>query len=156
MPISKEIYCQEEKFVSQPGDRYRSIFTSQIMDDGTIELVLTGVEDLQEIYNSQRDNCDVSILAERFLAGDESALHRGNPVFLDLLGMPKTLMEAYQLHQRATDAFESLPAEIRQKFNNNFGEFLAGAGSPAWYDALKISQEDVKEDVKKESDNSES
>lgn len=145
MPISKEIYCKEEKFISAPGDRYRPIYTSQIMDDGTIELVQTGVEDLQEIYNSQRDTCDVSLLAERFLAGDESALHRSNPVFLDLLGMPSTLMEAYQIQQRASDAFETLPSEIRQKFENNFVKFLAGAGTPEWFEALKISKDDVKE-----------
>ena len=151
MPISKDVYCQKEKFVSEPGDRYRPIYTSQIMDDGTIELVQTGVEDLQEIYNSQRDTCDVSLLAERFLAGDESALHRGNPVFLDLLGMPKSLMEAYQLQQRASDAFESLPVEIREKFGQDFGRFLATAGSPEWFEALKISKDAVKE-----SDNSES
>lgn len=151
MPISKEIYCQEEKFISEPGDRYRPIYTSQIMDDGTIELVQTGVEDLQEIYNSQRDACDVSLLAERFLAGDEAALHRGNPVFLDLLGVPKTLMEAYQLQYRAEQAFNMLPVEIREKFNQSFPEFLAGAGTPEWFDALKISKENVKE-----SDNSES
>lgn len=144
MPISKEIYCQKEKFVSEPGDRYRPLYTSQILDDGTIELVQTGVEDLQEIYNSQRDSCDVSILAERFLAGDESALHRGNPVFLDLLGMPKTLMEAYQIQQRAEEAFGTLPVEIRERFGQDFGRFLACAGTPEWFDALKISKEDVK------------
>lgn len=145
MPISKEIYCQKEKFVSEPGDRYRPIYTSQINDDGTLDLVQTGVEDLQEIYNSQRDTCDVSILAERFLAGDESALHRSNPVFLDLLGMPKTLMEAYQLQQRAADAFDTLPVEVREKFGQDFGRFLATAGTPEWYEALKISKDDVKE-----------
>lgn len=147
MPISKEVYCKEEKFVSEPGDRYRPIFTSQIMDDGTIELVQTGVEDLQEIYNSQRDTCDVSLLAERFLAGDESALHRANPAFLDLLGMPKTLMEAYQLQDRASKAFDTLPAEIRQKFDQNFGKFLATAGTPEWFEALKISKDDVVKEV---------
>lgn len=151
MSISKDVYCQDEKFVSEPGDRYRPIYTSQIMDDGTIELIQTGVEDLQEIYNSQRDTCDVSLLAERFLAGDESALHRSNPVFLDLLGMPKTLMEAYQLQQRAEAAFDTLPAEVRERFGQDFGRFLAGAGTPEWFEALKISKDEVKE-----SDNSES
>lgn len=152
MPINKDILCVDEKFVSDPGERFRPIYTSQIMDDGTIELVQTGVEDLQEIYNSQRDNCDVSILAERFLAGDESALHRGNPVFLDLLGMPKTLMEAYQIQQRASDAFANLPVEVREKFGQDFGRFLATAGTPEWFDVLKIS----KDDLRKESDSSES
>lgn len=152
MPINKEIYSVEEKFVSNPGDRYRAIYTPDIDDAGLINLVQTGVEDLQEIYNSQRDSCDVSLLAARFLAGDESALQRGNPVFLDLLGAPNTLMEAYQLQFRAEQAFNGLPVEIRERFNHSFSEFLAGAGSPEWFDALKIS----KDSVVKESDNSES
>lgn len=155
MPISKDVYCAKEKFISDPGDRYRPIFTSQVMDDGTIELVQTGVEDLQEIYNSQRETCDVSILAERYLAGDESALHRGNPVFLDLLGMPKTLMEAYQLQKRAEDAFYSLPVEVRDKFGQDFGKFLAGAGSPEWFDALKMNNPNDLV-IEKESEKSES
>lgn len=142
----------DEKFVSDPGDRYRPVYTAEIADDGTIDLIQTGVEDLQEIYNSQRDSCDVSLIAERYLAGDESALQRGNPVFLDLLGVPKTLMEAYQLQYRAEQAFNGLPVEIRERFNQSFSQFLAGAGTPEWFDALKIS----KDSVVKESDNSES
>lgn len=110
------------------------------MDDGSIELVQTGVEDLQEIYNSQRDTCEVSVLVERFLAGDESALQRANPMFLDLLGAPQSLMEAYQIQHRAEQAFASLPVEIREKFDQDFGKFLAGAGSPEWYEALKMPQ----------------
>lgn len=144
----------EEKFVSNPGSRYREVYTPEILDDGTIELVQTGVEDLQEIYNSQRDSCDVSLIAQQYLAGDETALQRGNPVFLDLLGAPKTLMEAYQLQFRAEQAFNRLPVEIREKFNQSFPEFLSKAGTPEWFENLKISKEDVKSD--KEVDISES
>lgn len=145
MPIDPKMFPVEEKFVSDPGSRYRPVYTSEIMDDGTIELVQTGVEDLQEIYNSQRDSCEVSTLVQRFLAGDETALQRGNPVFLDLLGAPKSLMEAYQIQHRAEQAFASLPVDVREKFDQDFGKFLAGAGTPEWYDALKIPNDiDVK------------
>lgn len=145
MPVNKDIYCVEEKFVTDPGSRYRPVYTSEILDDGTIELVQTGVEDLQEIYNSQRNSCDVNLIVQQFMAGDPNALNRGNPVFLDLLGAPKSLMEAYQLQYRAEQAFNLLPVEIREKFNQSFTEFLAGAGTPEWFAALKISKDDVKE-----------
>lgn len=156
MPINEKIYCVKEQFVSNPGDRFRPIYTPDIDDAGNITLVQTGVEDLQEIYNSQRDSCDVSVLASRFLAGDESALQRGNPVFLDLLGVPNSLMEAYQLQFRAEQAFNNLPVEIRERFHQNFGEFLAGAGTPEWFDALKIPGSIVNEPTEKESGTSES
>ena len=152
MPIDPKMFPVKEKYVSDPGSRYRPIYTSEIMDDGTIELVQTGVEDLQEIYNSQRDTCEVSVLVQRYLAGDESALQRANPMFLDLLGAPQSLMEAYQIQHRAEQAFASLPVAIREKFDQDFGKFLAGAGTPEWYEALKMPQNSVE----KESDQSES
>lgn len=151
MPIDKKIYCVEEQFVSDPGDRFRPVYTPEIADDGTINLVQTGVEDLQEMYNAQRDTCDVNKIVQQYMAGDETALQRGNPVFLDLLGAPKTLMEAYQLQFRAENAFNLLPAEVREKFNNSFPEFLAGAGTEAWFQNLKISKDVVKESGTSES-----
>lgn len=151
MPIDKKIYSVEEKFVSDPGSRYRPVYTSEIKDDGTIELIQTGVEDLQEMYNAQRATCDINVLVQQYMSGDESALSRGNPVFLDLLGAPKSLMEAYQLQNRAQQAFENLPVVYREKFGNDFNRFIATAGTPEWFENLKICKEEVKE-----SDNSES
>lgn len=146
MPLVKDFFV-EEKFVSDPGDRYRPIYTPEIQSDGTIELVQTGVEDLQEIYNSQRETCDVNVLVQKFMSGDETALSRGNPVFLDLLGAPKSLMEAYQIQFRAQQAFERLPAEIRDQFGSDFGKFIAEAGSASWFEKLKMPEKmnDVKE-----------
>lgn len=142
----------EEKFVSVPGDRFRPVYTPEIQADGSIELVQTGVEDLQEYYNSQRDTCDVNVLVQRYLSGDESALQRGNPVFLDLLGAPKSMMEAFQIQYRAQACFEQLPAEIRDQFDSDFGKFLAGAGTPEWFEKLKMPDKAIE----KESDSSES
>lgn len=151
MPIDKKIYSVEEKFVSDPGSRYRPVYTSEIKDDGTIELIQTGVEDLQEMYNAQRVTCDINVLVQQYMSGDESALSRGNPVFLDLLGAPKSLMEAYQLQNRAQQAFENLPVEYREKFGFDFNKFIATAGTPEWFENLKISKEQVKESDSSES-----
>lgn len=136
---------KEEKFVCDSGSRYRDVYTPDLKKDGTIELVVTGKEDLWELYNSYADSCDLNSLIERFEAGDVSALNRGNPVFLDLLGAPKSLAEAYQMNFRAEAAFEGLPAQIREKFDNSFMKFLSDAGSPEWFDALKIEPAEVAE-----------
>lgn len=136
---------KEEKFVCDPGSRYRDVYTPDLKKDGTIELVVTGKEDLWELYNSFADSCDLNSLIERFEAGDVNALNRGNPVFLDLLGAPKSLAEAYQMNFRAEAAFEGLPAQIREKFDNSFMKFLSDAGSPEWFDALKIEPAEVAE-----------
>lgn len=138
--IDKE-YQLPSEFVSNPGERFRPVFTTEILKDGSYELVQTGVEDLQELYNSQRESCEVSVLVQKFLEGDESALSRGNPVFLDLLGAPASLMEAYQIQNRAQQAFDLLDPRIRERFDNNFAKFLANAGTPEWFDTLKLPVE---------------
>lgn len=155
MPIDPKFFPTKEKYASEPGSRYRPVYTSQLNDDGTIELVQTGVEDLQEMYNSQRSQCDMNVLVERYLAGDVSALNRANPMFLDLLGAPQSLMEAYQLQFRAHEAFDTLPASVREKFDNDFNKFIAGAGSKEWFDALKMTDPNDLV-IEKESDSSES
>lgn len=142
MNEEKEI---KEKFLSPAGDRYRPVYTPEIAADGQIELVQTGVEDLQQYIDSFKDSCDISVMVQRFLAGDETALRNGNPVFMDLLGAPKNLAEAYALNFRAQKAFENLPADIKNKFDNNFYRFLSEAGSDSWFNALKQPLPDVKE-----------
>lgn len=135
----------EEKFVSCPGSRYRDIYTPHVLKDGSVELVVTGKEDLWELYNANRDSCDLNKLVERFEAGDVTALQRGNPVFMDLLGAPKSLAEAYALTYRAEAAFDLLPSSIREKFDSDFSRFLSTAGSDEWFAALKIDQNEKKE-----------
>lgn len=86
-----------QKFISCPGDRYRPVYTPEVMDDGQIDLVQTGVEDLQQYIDSFKDSCDISLMVQRYIAGDETALRNGNPVFMDLLGAPKTLLKPISL-----------------------------------------------------------
>lgn len=142
-----EEFFEKTEFVTNPGNRYRDVLTPDIDKDGNITLVLTGKEDLWDTYNSYRDSCDTTILVERFLSGDESALQRGTPVFMDLLGAPKSLAEAYALNFRAEKAFESLDSSIKEKFGNSYMRFVSEAGSPEWFSALKVNQDiDVKEE----------
>ena len=135
----------DEKFVSNPGERYRDVFTPKIDKDGSIELVVTGKEDLWELHNADREYCDLNKIVEQVNNGDLSALQRGNPAFIDILGAPKSLAEAYEINFRAEHAFENLPANIKERFNNSFMQFLEGAGSPEWFDLLKIDPPKVDE-----------
>lgn len=137
----------KQEFYTCAGERFRPVYTPDIKKDGQIELVQTGVEDLQQYIDSFKDSCDISVMVQRFLAGDETALRNGNPVFMDLVGAPKTLAEAYALNFRAENAFDNLPADIKNKFDNNYYVFLSQAGTESWYAALKQPAPEVKESV---------
>lgn len=140
----------KEKFVSCPGEQFRPVYTPEIGKDGIISLVQTGVEDIQQYIDSFKDSCDISVMVQKFLAGDEAALTRGNPVFMDLLGAPKTLAEAYALNFRAEAAFNNLPSSIKEQFGNSFYRFLEDAGSDQWFSILK--SDPVKSESKEVSD----
>lgn len=146
-----EIKYSESEIFTEPGSRYRDVYTPDISKDGVIQLVVTGKEDLVEYMNSFRDSTDPEILIERFMNGDASAITGGNPMFLDLLGAPKTLAEAYALNMRAEKAFENLPVSVRNQFGNSFYRFLEGAGSDAWFEALKLNIESDPGSIEKES-----
>ena len=146
----KPVESKKEEFTSECGSRFRPVYTPKLCDDGIIELIQTGVEDLQEIINADRDSCDMNLIIKRFAAGDMSALQRGNPVFMDLLGAPKTLAESYELTSRAEKAFEGLPADIRAKFDQNFYKFLSAAGTPEWVEMLKPAAAEKEEGGSKE------
>lgn len=146
-----ELKYKEDEIFTNPGSRYRDVYTPNISKDGIIELVVTGKEDLVEYMNSFRDSTDPEILIQRFMNGDTSALSGGNPMFLDLLGAPKTLAEAYALNARAQKAFEGLPDSIRSKFDNSFYKFLECAGTQEWFDTLKLNTEVDPGPIEKES-----
>lgn len=133
---TKSTILEKVPYASDPGSPIREVYTPQIGKDGQITLVCTGKEDIQKMINADRDCCDINSVVARFTAGDASALVQGNPVFLDVTGMPKTLAEAYALNFRAEHAFENLPAEVKARFENNFYLFLQSAGSDEWFDKL--------------------
>lgn len=122
------------------------MYTPDLGKDGQVKLVVTGKEDLQGLYNSYRDSCEPSVIIQRFLdTGDQSLITRSNPVFLDLLGTPKSLAEAYALNFRAEAAFAGLPAEVRDHFGNNYYNFLEQAGSEDWFSKLQLHSDTTKE-----------
>ena len=145
-----ELKYSEDEIFTNPGCRYRDVYTPDISKDGIIELVVTGKEDLVEYYNSFRDSSDPEILIQRFMNGDPTALSGGNPMFLDLLGAPKTLAEAYALNTRAERAFDGLPNEVRERFDFSFGKFLENVGSKEWFDLLKLDDPSVPGPIEKE------
>lgn len=132
---------------SYPGERFQKVYTPEVSKDGIVKLTVTDRTDLKEYYNSFREDCDPNVLIARYAAGDETALQRGRPVFMDCVGAPSSLAEAYALNIKAADAFEKLPPEVKEAFGNNFYRFLSEAGTEDWFNILKISKDstDVKE-----------
>lgn len=121
-----------DDFVTAPGDKYHVTYAPRVLDDGTIKLVESGKDDIQQSINSYRPSTDMSFILQRMSVGDMSVLNSGTPSFGDFTEMPKTYAEALQLVIDGEREFKALPLDVRNKFDNDFRRYLASAGSDDW------------------------
>lgn len=95
--------------------------------------------------------CDINTIMQRYQVTQQLPVNsRGEPVYLDLVGMPETLLETLQVLKTAEDAFMRLPAEIRREFDNDpvaFANFAVSGDNAdqlrAWGLAKPVEVPDV-------------
>lgn len=126
----------DNNIISNPGDPWHIIYSPKVSKDGNIELVESGKENTDDIIQSFEESTDINYLMTRIAQGDLTALNQRNGIFGDFTGMPKTYAEVLQLHIDANRLFDSLPVEVKQKFDNDENKFFAQAGTDDWKEKL--------------------
>lgn len=119
------------------GDRIKVTYSPVVNDDGTIDLVPAGKQDLQELYNSQAAGCDMHLIVSRYLAGDTSVLERVQGIYGDVSHFPRNNAELLQRVIDGERAFDSLPKDVKAAFDNDFRKWFATAGSDEWHRAMQ-------------------
>lgn len=122
---------------SCPGDRIKVTYSPVVNDDGTIDLVPSGKQDLQELYNSQAAGCDMHLIVSRYLAGDTSVLERVQGFYGDVSQLPRNNAELLQRVIDGERAFDSLPKDVKAAFDNDFRKWFASAGTDQWNKAMQ-------------------
>lgn len=146
-----------EKFVSNPGNKIHVIYSAKVSDNGQIVLSPVGKEDTDDIINSYRESTDISYIIAKLNQGDTSVINVNEAMFGDFTKVPKTFADVLQLRIDSKAKFDSLPVEIKQKFDNDENKFFATAGTEAWFNNLgfvsqdkdgqdKVSQDKVSQD----------
>lgn len=120
------------EFVTDPGSEIHELFSARIMSDGTIQLVSSGKENIQDKIDSYRSMTDMAYILSRMALGDTSVLTDKVPMFGDFTGAPSNYAEALQLVMDAERQFLRLPMEIRNAFDNDYRKWFASAGSDDW------------------------
>lgn len=118
--VTKHICC---------GDPVKIEYQLRIVD-GCRTLVETGKTSLYDYIQSHADSVDIHKILERCaMLDDYSLLNRMPAQFMDVSEMPKTLAEAYAAVQDAENFFDRMPTDIKEKYDNNFLQFLGDLGS---------------------------
>ena len=122
---------------SNPGNPIHIIYAPVVDEKGNIELVEKGIENTDDIINSYQDSCDINLIIARVEAGDLSALNANKGTYGDFTNLPKTYAEVLQLQINSKRVYDDLPIDVKQKFNNDFNNFLATTGTDEWYEKMK-------------------
>lgn len=139
------------KFVSCPGDPLHPVRHGIVKDDGSIELVVDRLEDTDEIIDSYRASTDINNILVRISNGEIGLLNQKNGFYGDFTEFPKTYAEMLDLMHRGEEFFNKLPAETKEKYNNDFNQFFANF-DVAMKELSKPLQKEAEDVIQKESE----
>lgn len=150
-------YCEHKRKFTHCGSPIKIEYQLRIVDNHE-EIVETGKSNLYEYIQSFADSVDITKILEKCaLLDDYSILNRMPAQFMDVSNMPSNLAEAYASVRDAENYFDRLPREIKDKYNQNFLEFISDIGSEKfnktvteYVDSIK-KKDEVKENLNNES-----
>ena len=95
-----------------------------------------GKTNIYDRIQSSLEETKIENIIKRFTEGDVSAFRTGEPVYIDITEAPKTLMEAQNLIIKINDEFNTLPVEVRAKFDHSPEKYVAIYGGEEWAKAV--------------------
>lgn len=126
----------DNSIISNPGSDIVIEYSPIVNDDGSITLEESGKSNIQEYIDSFAESCDIKSIIARFNAGDVEALNRNVMKFGDFTEFPKTYAEVLQLQIDSNNLFNSLPINIKEKFDNDPNKFFVMSGTEEWKDII--------------------
>lgn len=129
-------FDQRPRIRQNPGSPVRSVFQARYDDNGALDLVETGKEDLYSFIQSHRDSVDIHVIMKRCALGDVDALTRVQGFYGDVTDMPSTYAEVLNAVIAGEQMFNSLPVEIRARYGHNFASFMAAMDKPDFWDTF--------------------
>lgn len=135
-------FSDRQRYPQEPGSGEKILYTPQLQDDGNIDLIPSGKEDLYQAIQSHKDSCDIHVLLARYQNGDVDALSRAQGAYGDFTQMPTTYAELLNAMIAGETYFNSLPVETRAKFDHSFEKFMMSMDDmPGFLDKLGLSSQ---------------
>lgn len=135
---------------SNPGSPIREI-RAAVWKDGELKVEVVGKENLQAEIDSYADSCNIDLLVQRCVNGEPDILNQRQGFYGDFTEYPKTYAEMVEMMVNAKSYFDSLPLEIRNKFNNDVNVFISEMDQKDWFEKagfVASAVDDVVSEVK--------
>lgn len=149
---------RRERTYAPTGDGTEPKMEMKIDEYGHKELVQVGTSNLYEKIQLSADDCNIENILARAGQGDLTAF-TGSKIYADVTDAPKNLADAQRKIQAIQNEFNSLPIEVRAKYNHSVSEYVAAYGTEDWAKNLGLIKEqennepEVKEQEIKEGGN---
>lgn len=140
----KTAFDSHSRVYQKPGSSVHVLYSSKVDEDGNIQLVESGVEDIYDSIQSHKDSCDIHVLLKRFANGEVDVLSRVQGSYGDFTSFPSTYAELLNSMIAGQSYFESLPVEVRAKFDHSFERFMASMDNmPEFLEKLGVSPSSI-------------
>lgn len=110
---------------SNPGSRFRKSYIGKRDANGKLDLHCTGRVDQYAIIQADKESTDINVILSRFAEGDSTALSRMQGIYGDFTGLPDSYIGMINLIEEGKLAFDALPPQMKQVFDNDFVKMLA-------------------------------
>lgn len=132
------------------GDPYAKTFELRLNRDGVLDIVETGSTYIPDMIESFAESVKIDNILDRFRNGETDVLNQREGAFVNLTALPSNIFEAYRLIENGRASFDSLPADVKVKFNNSYSEFISSLGSDYCRDVFSGHVDTVVDKVDKE------
>lgn len=139
-------YDRVDRVYTNHGDPEVTTFTGRYDENGDLQLVKTGTENLYDKIQAEAAACDMDNILRRFANGDISVLSQSQGIYADVSSAPMHFTDALNMVRSVEEEFDRLPAEEREKFDNDwvkFGASLVNPVSSPAEPAPEVSKSDV-------------
>lgn len=134
-------YDDRAPVYQEPGSPIKPVYSPRYSDDGVLDLVQTGQENIYDFIQSHKESTDIHVLLDRFASGETDVLSRMQGFYGDVTSMPKTYAEVLNAVIAGEETFARLPVEIKQRFDNSFSVWLSSMDSPDFSERMGIVPE---------------
>lgn len=123
--------CDGNSFISSAGSPVKILYTPAYVD-GQIILNETGKFDIAEFIDAYAETTDMAFILSRLAAGDSSVLNVQTGFYGDSSFLSHDHRAALDTVISAQTYFDNLDKDTRDKFHDNFVEWIQSAGTPEW------------------------
>lgn len=138
------------RFYTNPGSPIKINKIAKVDKDGSFVLIDGEKTDFQAYIESFREETDIENIIARFNNGDVGALSKAQGFYGDYADVPKNYADILNMVYEGQRVFDTLPVDIKEKFDNDFNKWFASMGEESWIKNMTEDEFNPVEDKKVE------